>query len=140
MSRFAGRVFAVIAGVSLMLCMTTVAVWVRSYFRDDVIFFRDVVLRSHDGVLELRRYAWRDPARSTIYITDIGPVAFAPHGVLAALFAVAPAAWLMARRVRKRRAHQRGLCPVCSYDLRASPERCPECGTPREPAPQRGHL
>jgi hypothetical protein len=54
-----------------------------------------------------------------------------PNWLLALLFALLPAGWFHRRR-RQRQLAKRlaaGLCPSCGYDLRATPERCPECGT-----------
>ena len=58
-----------------------------------------------------------------------------PHWLLAALAAALPVRWLWTRRgwLRDRR-RERGLCPSCGYDLRASAGRCPECGAVPEPA------
>jgi hypothetical protein len=56
-----------------------------------------------------------------------------PYWALCILTAVAPSLWWLSHR-RRRKWRHRGLCRVCGYDLRATPHRCPECGTAVAPS------
>ena len=51
-----------------------------------------------------------------------------PLVILAALVLV----WRWRRRVRWR-ASNPGICPACGYDLRGTPDHCPECGRSCDP-------
>jgi hypothetical protein len=53
-----------------------------------------------------------------------------PWGVILAVLGVMPVWWLLGLRQDYRRKKRRlnGLCAGCGYDLRSTPDRCPECG------------
>jgi hypothetical protein len=51
-----------------------------------------------------------------------------PFWAIAVATALLPACFVAARRTARRHCRL-SLCPICGYDIRASPERCPECGT-----------
>ncbi len=51
-----------------------------------------------------------------------------PFWFLCLLFAIVPTVHF-ATHIRRRRRQLAGFCKRCGYDLRATPDRCPECGT-----------
>lgn len=65
--------------------------------------------------------------RGTVYAITKHRVIF-PLWFVMLLSGVCPAWWIYTWR-RRRVRHAAGLCRKCGYDLRATPTRCPECGT-----------
>jgi hypothetical protein len=51
-----------------------------------------------------------------------------PYWLFVVTFAILPLSYVV-RVIRCRHRLREGLCEICGYDLRATPDRCPECGT-----------
>ena len=164
------RLLNVLSVLSLILCLATVGLWVRSYFymeswavqsravgtawgasRGQIMLERTHAVAPHwytpwDGVSARRRSlpidlsTLRPPAGLVTDFTALGfryAVVRKPDEsrrfFLVPFWAAAAALLaLPARRaqllVRKWRRVPPGFCPRCGYDLRATPDTCPECG------------
>ena len=148
------RLFTLCSAVSLLLCVLACTLWVRSYWRSDTLLFHArggtvYGVGSNRGSLvagwatELKTdqgRRWRDqrgPAGDEPHyglwlgfgLRRSGPerLLFLPHA-LAVVASAASAGTLWVRHRRQVRRDRLGLCPACGYDLRATPDRCPECG------------
>ncbi|MDB5330239.1 MAG: hypothetical protein JWP03_1390 [Phycisphaerales bacterium] len=69
----------------------------------------------HGDCGDFKRFA------STLFV--VAAAAAVPEAVAVAILFRRPRPWYFQRRRRGS-----GLCSACGYDLRATPDRCPECG------------
>ena len=84
-----------------------------------------------DGFHYRGLYEQNKPLELDVVVYSLG----APYWFLAVKTALSPALWLLRIGPRRLAARlKKGLCPACGYDLRATPDRCPECGTAKATA------
>ena len=148
--------------LSLAACIALLALWVRSASSTDAAWYaferttlganseagRVVLVWSGGRLPPLGFDAYSGSHQSPIWhhvkhlvvfrAFDSGGNSWAvqfPHWAAIAAM-IGTTLWLRRRHRNKRRD---GLCPTCGYDLRATPDQCPECGRV-SPAPATGPI
>jgi hypothetical protein len=145
MKRLRRWLFNGLAALSLLLCLATLATWFLTLNRPHGIEAESaqniISLASWKGQIAFDEFSRNainsmnpsDSAdtRMAKYVKSHSRHFQVPHWAVALCLAVAPAYWIVV--VPKRRRQQKrslaGFCLNCGYDLRATPNRCPECGT-----------
>jgi hypothetical protein len=149
------RLFNLAAAVSLLLCLGAVGLGVRSVYRKDKLEYvsatgRLVLLISTSGRLDVMYNPSWPGEEGFTHIrglpSGVGATDYSrrflgfggrrepngrgfvnvPYWFIALVCAVLP--MLTIRAAVRRRKARPGVCTTCGYDLRATPDRCPECG------------
>jgi hypothetical protein len=156
------HLFNLPAGLSMLLCVASAFIWIRSYNVWDVFrlpYSHALGTNTYRGAISV---FWANPPRRWLrstwnlhsgqedlliggwgrFVVQGDTAEFGdPTGVIAVgiwfytwflttFFLILPLIWAVHYRMRsvRRDRERKGKCIKCGYDLRGSPDRCPECG------------
>jgi hypothetical protein len=108
--------------LSLATVVVVMLLMVRGFFvsKDEFDISPAWIAESGDGYLLVEHYSRIGNSWHNVFSLSYPRVLLCAGSL--------PIAWMIHSLIRKRK-QTLGLCKTCGYDLRASPDRCPECGT-----------